>query len=171
MRRIICGLLLVIVTVVCFAQGKEKKKSSPKPDLTGAWVLDEANSTTGPSEKDRVTDYTLTITHHEPEIKMSKRYRQGGREVVDDVTYYTDGRPEYSSLRGVRDPEPTTRWRGRRLVRRSVKETGGPLKLRVETEEEWVLSEDGRTLTRTVLNFGMGRNLKSTYVFTRLPEA
>jgi hypothetical protein len=170
MRRIIWALLLVIVPVVCFAQGKEKKPA-PKPDLTGTWVLDEANSTTGLNEKDGITDYTLTITHHEPEIKMSKRYRQGGREVVDDVTYYTDGRPEYSSLRGVRDPEPTTRWRGRRLVRRSVKEIGGPLKLRTETEEEWVLSEDGRTLTRTVLNFGMGRDSKSKYVFTRLPKA
>jgi hypothetical protein len=170
MRRIIWGLLLFIVPVVCFAQGKEKR-SAPKPDLTGAGVLDEANSTTDLGEKDRITDYTLTIMHHEPEIKMSKRYRQGGREVSDDVTYYTDGRPEYSSLSGVRDPEPTTRWRGRRLVRRSVKELHGPLKLRIETEEEWLLSEDGQTLTRTVLNLGMGRDSKSKYVFTRLPKA
>ncbi len=111
MRRIIWGLLLFIVPVACFAQGKEKRPA-PKP---------------------------------------------------------ADGRPEYSSLQGVRDPEPTTRWRGSRLVRRSVKETKGLPKLK--TEEEWALSEDGQMLTRTVLNFGMGRDLKAKYVFKRLPKA
>lgn len=168
MWRFVSCLLLVIAPAVCFAQGK-KKNPDPKPDLSGTWILDEAKSDLGSNKKDRVTDYTLTIVHQEPEIRMSKRYKLAGQEIVDDVIYYTNGRPEYSSLSGVRDPEPVTRWRGNRLVRRSVEELNGPLKLKLETEDEWVLSEDGKTLTHTVLSLGMGPGLKSKYVFTRLP--
>jgi hypothetical protein len=155
---------------VYFDTVERNETSAPAkpPDLSGTWVLDEAKSNIGRRRSERVSNYTLSIVHQGPEIRMSKRFEQGGRVITEEVVYYTDGRPEYSSLRRVRDPEPVTRWRGNRLVRRSVKESSGSFKIKFETQEEWVLSEDAMTLTRTVLSSGPGLILRTKFVFTRL---
>jgi len=174
MRKAIAGLCVLLAVTVCVAQkDRTKSDSKAKPNLSGTWVLDASRSTTG-FGKDKITDYVLTIAHHEPEIKMSKKYTQGSREIVDEVVYYTDGRPEYSSLTGRVDSEPVTRWRGRKLVRRSAP---GPtvtaarssnLPFNVVTVEEWELSRDGETLTRTIsTNGGIAFSFRSKYVFIR----
>lgn len=169
MKRLIVGLFIAIAPGLCFAQNRDKKSGqSPKPNFSGAWVLDEAKSTSSSGKGNRITNYNLNIEHHEPEIRFSKKFKQDGREVTEEVVYYTDGRPEFSSRKGGRDSEPVTRWRGQKLVRRSVKESTGSFKMRFETLEEWVLSDDGQSLTRTVLNTGLGMTTKSKDVFNRL---
>ncbi len=171
MRKAIVGAWVLLAVTVCAAQSD--KKPEVKPDLSGTWVLDESRSTTGSGEN-KITDYVLTTVHQEPEIKLSKKYKQGGREVVDEVVYCTNGKPEYSSRTGRFDSWPVTRWRGRKLVRQL---TQSPPEGRARSShfpftfvstESWELSSDGTTLTRTNLsNAGIELSFRSKYVFAR----
>jgi len=45
----------------------------------------------------KVVDYVLTIDHRGPEIRMTRKYKEGGREYSEERVYYTDGRAELSS--------------------------------------------------------------------------
>lgn len=146
-----------------------KHKTDNKPDLSGVWVLDSSRSRI----QNKVSDYVLTIVHREPEIRMTKRYRFEGSEHLEEVIYHTDGKPEYNSQLGRVDPEPVTRWRGNKLVRkgRSVPtgisvQTFPPLEVTVT--EVWELSTDGKTLMRTLTTSGVILS-KQKYVFNRSP--
>ncbi len=161
------GLFLALALSAPAQTTKDKTKSEP-PDLSGLWLLDESGSNVGRG-KDRVSDYSLSIVHREPEIRMTKKYTRGGRHFNEELIYYTDGRPE---LKGGRlDSQSLTRWRGGKLVSRSRfvptgLQTNPPLE--IITTEEWELSKDGKTLTRIVTMTGMFGS-KSRYVFNRSP--
>jgi hypothetical protein len=105
--------------------------------------------------------------NREPEIRISKKFKRRGREIKEELIYHTDGRLAFSSLYGYR--EAVTRWRGKKLVSRSVTRIGGALGLEVSTTEEWALSEDGKILTETVSSTGLGQPISTKLVFTRLP--
>jgi hypothetical protein len=169
---LVLSLLLAVMTVV--AQTDNKQTSKAPPDFSGTWILDEAKSNTG-SGKDKITEYTLTIISNGPEIRMSKRYKQGGQDIADEAVLYTDGRPEYNSRTGRADSAPITRWQGRKLVRRS---SASPLldgatnrsgfSMNFVTTDEWELSKDSNTLTRRVITTaGATVSLSNKYVFNR----
>jgi hypothetical protein len=165
-KETVIAVCLLIGTTVCVAQGNnQKSRDKVRPDLSGTWVLDKSRSNLGSD----ITDYVLTIVHREPEIRFSKRYKRGKREIREELIYHTDGRPEFSPMQGSNDSQPETRWRDNKLVRKSV--TGprtGPVNFEFVTYEEWVISPDSQTLTRTVTSTGPGL-LKSKAVFTRSP--
>jgi len=153
---------------LCVAQAKNPSKAKTRPDLSGVWALD--NSKSKPIEK--VSNYVLTIVHQEPQIRMTRKYTQGGREHTVEVTYYTDGRPESNPQRRVGDPEPIIRWQGSKLVRRAISTPAGMTghafpPLEIVTREEWELSPDRTTLTRTITNSGIVTS-KFKYVFNRI---
>ena len=163
----ILGSVIVLMTVlaVSFAQ------TTAKPDLTGVWTLDESKSKVDTRVADKMQDYVLTIVHKEPEIRITRSYKQDGRDHTEESIYYTDGRPEFNSRTERKDSEPVTRWRGQKLVRRTVAKLTGNMRetfppLEAATIEEWELSADGRTLTRTVTLSGP-INAKLRYVFNR----
>ena len=163
--------LLCLVFGVSVAQTKNGSKTKTIPDLSGVWALDEANSKIDPRLRDKVEDYVLTIVHKEPEIRLTKTYRQHGRKQTEESIYYTDGRPEYHSGTG-KDPEPVTRWRGNKLVRRTVTSLSGGISgtfppLETVMTEELELSADGKTLTRTITHSGTFM-AKLRYVFSRI---
>src|SRR6185295_6375645 len=153
------SISLLLAVSVCLAQsdGNKSNKKTP-PNLSGIWMLDYSRSSLDPATKKKMIEYLLTIVHREPEIKITKKYKKSGREYSEEMVYYTDGRTEVSSRGGLRDPESVTRWQGNKLVRRS---TFGPGRfdtfppLETATTEEWKLSADGKTLTRTITNSGM----------------
>ena len=163
--------LLLLITTFCFAQTQTKKNQSQpdRVDLSGVWVLDESRSNVG-SGKDRLSEYSLTIVHHEPEIRMTKRYKRAGRQYNEELIYYTDVRPE---LKGGRlDSQSTTRWRDGKLVSTSRAvptgiQTNPPLE--IISTGEWELSKNRQTLTRTMVSTGM-IVLKSRLVFNRSPR-
>jgi len=160
---------LFLVWVVGAGQTTDKAKTNTRPDLSGVWAFDNSKSNINLKGKEKLTDYVLSIVHREPEIRMTKTYKEGGRERSEETIYYTDGRAEFSSAKG-KDPEPTTRWQGNKLVRRSsMTMRGAPQTfppLEVVTTETWELSADGKTLTRTITSSGMVTvNLK--YVYNR----
>ena len=164
----ILGSVIMLVTVlgVSFAQ------TTTKPDLSGVWTLDGSRSKVDPRLAEKLEDYVLTIVHKEPEIRITRRYQRDGRNVTEESIYYTDGRAEINSRTGRKDYDPKTRWRGNKLVRRSswkvpaniIPETITPLE--TVTTEEWELSSDGKTLTRTVTLSGTLTG-KFRYVFNR----
>jgi hypothetical protein len=166
LKVLIKSLGLFLILTVCVAQTTRNDSNKTNgPDLSGTWVLDKSRSKIA----DKVVDYVLTIVHREPEIRITKKYKQGGRDYLEELVYYTDGTPEFNSRTGRRDPEPLTRWRGNKLVRRTTSgpkgiQTSPPLE--IVTTEEWELSTDGKTLTRTILTTGMFL-LKLKYVFSR----
>ena len=167
MKVLISILCLLLALGVCIGQIQNNSRTKTRPNLSGVWALDNSKS----DLMQNVVDYVLTIVHQEPEVRMTKKYRQGGREVSQETVYYTDGRPEFNSLKG-RDPEPITRWQGNKLVRRSsVTPTGiaTPTSPPIEfaTKEEWELSPDNNTLTRTIMSSGVVTK-KSKYVFRRI---
>jgi hypothetical protein len=164
------GLLLPLITIFCFAQTQkgQKQNQQSNPDLSGVWLLDESRSKVDYG-KDRPGEYSVTIVHHEPEIRMTKKYKRGGRQYTEELIYYTDGRPE---LKGGRlNSQSTTRWRDGKLVSTSRSVPAGmrtdpPLEF-VSTDE-WELSKGGQTLTRTVITTG-AVVIKSRFVFIRSP--
>jgi hypothetical protein len=166
LKVLINSLGLFLILSVCVAQStKNDSNKKTRPDLSGTWVLDNSRS----QIKDKVVDYVLTIVHREPEIRITKKYKQGGRDYLEELVYYTDGKPEFNSRPGHRDLETLTRWRGNKLFRRITSGAKGIQSsppLEIVTTEEWELSTDGKTLTRTILTTGVF-SLKLKYVFSR----
>lgn len=163
--KVATGVAVLFLVWIAGA-GQTTDKSKKRPDLSGVWALDTSKSNIG---KQKLTDYVLSIVHHEPEIRMTKTYKEGGRERSEEIIYYTDGRAEFSSVGG-KNSEPTTRWQGNKLVRRSsTTPKGAPQAfppIEVVTTETWELSPDGKTLTRTVKSSGTV-TFNARYVFTR----
>jgi hypothetical protein len=156
------AVCLLAVYALSFSQGSGDQNKKPKPDLSGVWVFDPAKSNLDSREK--ITDYVLTIVHREPEIKMTARFKQNGRDVTTENRYYTDGR-RVSFL----DPDVSTRWRGTKLtmvssVRAPIDKVLAPEG--IVTTVEWELSSDGKILTRTTRMSGMVVS-KSKAVFNR----
>ena len=170
LKVFMASITLLLTLSVCLGQS-ERNKSNKKapPDLSGIWTLDYSRSSLSPDLKKKTVDYVLTIVHREPEIRISKKYKQSGREKSEEIVYYTDGRAELTSRGGIRVPESVTRWQGDKLVRKT---TFGPEGFRTDpplevvTNEEWKLSPDGKTLTKTITTSGMVMS-KVRYVFVR----
>lgn len=174
MRRAIAVFCLIVVATICVAQDKNASGQRPKPNLSGTWVLDLNKSSLGKRQKEGLTEYLLVIAHRDTEIKMVRRIKKGGREVVDDLIYYTDGRPGFLPVSG--NIETKTTWRKNKLYRRSTSSINILSVLHQSvTEDEWRLSEDGATLVRTIHRSYLGPLLTSDrnepsdekYVFKR----
>ena len=161
--KIILILPVVSLAAVCFGQ---KPTSRQKPDFTGTWVLEESQSNLDGA----ISDYVLTVIHREPEIRMTRQYRRGKKQITEKIVYYTDGKAEINPNRRPGDPTPETKWQGMKLVRRAVSRPAGSGSLHLEfiTREQWSLSDDRQTLTRS-LEMTMGSSLisKTKAVFKR----
>ena len=167
--------LLCLAVSICAAQNADNGAGKNKPNLSGTWVLDKSKS----AKLDY--DLTLVIVHREPEIKINRMLKAGSEEQVEESLFYTDGRAEWDSRKGYWDNKSITRWSGAKLVRRSS--GSNPLSdgrrnaPSIVTTEEWELSKDGKTLTRTVsssgrvmdaiLMSGSQVSSKSKFVFNR----
>lgn len=170
MRVLITSLWLLAAVAVCLAQSEKRASDEQKkPDLSGTWALDKSKS-------DGVEyDLTLNVLHKEPEVRITKKYVQGGREFTDESVYYTDGRAEPPAGKLKYIFGPVTKWRGRTLVRQGTFITGGT-RFEVVTTEEWKLSQDDKTLTQTTvdrqkvsMNETILPTFKKKYVFARVP--
>jgi hypothetical protein len=164
--RTLAALLIIFAATVCEAQ-KNRKDAEPKPDFSGTWILDESQSFVR-TDSGRISDYTLTIEHREPEIKMAKRFKVGNKDYSIDTIYYTDGRPEYDSQAKKWDSSPEIKWSGKKLVRRTRVFAELSARIQIVTDEIWSLSEDGQTLTRSIETYGPGAlSQKRKSVFRR----
>ena len=142
--------LLVIAVASGQAQQSKAKPAQPEvPNLGGEWVLDPARS-----QLDKeIHDFTLTVIQNASEIRFSKRYWRGKREIKEAVVVHTDGRSDVDPGVGI-NAESETRWQGQRLIRKITSglspASGYPVNLKFVTFEEWIISSDQQTLTRTI---------------------
>lgn len=163
-------LPMVLLVGLCLGQ---KQTSHQKPDFTGTWVLDRSQSNVDSG----ISDYVLTVIHREPDVRMTKQYKRGKKQITEEIEYHTDGKAEVNPSRRPDDPSPETKWRGTKLGRRSVSRRDplpglvqgrGSLVVELVTYEEWSLSSDQQTLTRAVeMTMGPSLIAKTKAVFKR----
>src|SRR5438067_8792791 len=126
---------ILILLATCAANGlAQANKSKPKPDLSGTWEFDRKRSNVGKSNSSSPPEQ-ITITHHDPELKIRKTVTVNGQKEERELTYYTDGRGETNPTtawitanpgsESGRPPETKskTSWSGEKVVTRSVFQT------------------------------------------------
>jgi hypothetical protein len=164
MRMMIVNICLFLsVSLVVAQDNKEGSDAQIKPDLSGTWTYPKLPLGQG---RNKITDYVLTIVQRGDEIRMLKKYTEGGRAVVDEKVYYTDGRKAGNSQKNPKVPTFVVKWSGKKLVIQHKSDLG--LSLVVVTTEEWVLSKDGNKLTRRLSSSGaiIGPSIKTSFVRT-----
>lgn len=148
---------------VCAQDGKNP--SQTRPDLSGTW---ERNLAKSKSRGDVVgsSSVTLTISHKEPELRITARASFKGKETNLDSLYFTDGRGEKSKsrfqsfislglpgqiegLQRIDSETPSkTKWEGNKLVTRSsINFLVQGNRIEIDLIEARELSSDGKTLT------------------------
>jgi len=145
--RVLAIVIVIVGACSSFAQGgaTTKQSSQDKPNFSGTWSLEDSQT-----KADGITDYVLVIDHREPDITMTKQFKRGKKQVTERYEYHTNGKPEIYPNRKPDDPPSETKWRGAKLVRRSVSRARGSLTMEMVTREEWSLSSDNQTLTRRI---------------------
>jgi hypothetical protein len=116
------------------------------PDFSGTWRLDMSASDFGGPKEGLVYDgLTLTIIHHDPELRITRRIFKKKRERSQEVVYFTDGRGESNPpIEGSGTIKSKTRWDLNRLASHAVMRVPGTLT--IESIDRWELSSDGNTL-------------------------
>ena len=154
-------LLLLAGASLCAAQG-DKKKTTARPDLSGRWLVESWQDEKGRTLPSVRGTAAVVVTHKEPELRVTRVRRVGGREEALESVYYTDGRGEKNMGPRVTDRpdleaphdqpvESRTKWKDDKLVTRGrMRQVLAGRTVEVETTDEWKVSADGQTLTQTV---------------------
>ncbi len=134
MRKIIALAGLIVTSAwIAFAQSK--------PDFSGTWKLNIAKSNFGALPAP--DSATLKIEHNDPAFKMISVTVTSSGERSYELAFTTDGK-ECTNWVGNVEVKSVLRWEGTTLVMEH-KAAGGEVTLK----DQWVLSEDGKTLTLT----------------------
>jgi len=164
--------------------------SSPgKPDFSGTWLLDTKKSNSSLGSR---SDLPITLSHRDPEFRVTLQFESNGQINKHDFVYFTDGRGETNEATSVITTDPKafkpedlqnkvtnskTKWSGNKIVTRArLKVTAVGQFVEFEQVDEWKLSEDGKVLTQTskvnFLNsdaaFMPARNADKKKVYNRL---
>ncbi|HYV25391.1 MAG TPA: hypothetical protein VE969_09160 [Pyrinomonadaceae bacterium] len=156
------SLAILILLATCAASGlAQANKSKPKPDFSGTWEFDRKRSNVGQSNSSNPPEQ-ITITHHDPELKIRKTVTVNGQKEERELTYFTDGRGETNPTTawltanpGSQTDRPVetkskTSWSGDKIVTRSVflPHTSAVI-IEFEITIKRRISSDGKTLTET----------------------
>ena len=125
-------------------------QAETKPNLTGTWKQDNSRSTV--SARPNSAQYSNKIEHEDPKLAVTTMWTGGSRPDSSSTrNYTTDGKPDVT--KGSDGDQFTTivKWDGNTLVfEREQKEPGRT----ITSREAWSLSEDGKTLTKTIHSTG-----------------
>ena len=148
MRKVIISLWMFIAVTGCLAQAatREGSNKQAKPDLSGTWILDKSKS-----HQVDADHFSLVIVHREPEIRITEKSVKDGHEAANQSIHYTDGRSDSDTGKGQLYSKIKIRWRGGTLVRENIHTTTG-VRFEMVTTEEWNLSKDSKSLTRTIVS-------------------
>ncbi len=84
------------------------------------------------------------VEHHDPVLNLHTVQTVGGKTLMSDVSYTTDGSPVTNVIKG-RNAQSKSFWDGQDLVIRTTMKTAkGDNEV---IEDRWELSADGKTLT------------------------
>lgn len=132
-KAITLAILILTVTFIALSQAK--------PDFSGNWKLNIGRSNFGALPAP--DSGTLRVEHNEPALKMVSITVTGSGERSYELSFTTDGK-ECTNWVGNIEVKSVLRWDGVKLVMEH-KAAGGEVTLK----DEWVLSDDGKTLTVT----------------------
>ena len=162
MKKIIICLFVVWCATVNFAQSSQTKPGKPlRPDLNGTWQLNRAKSDLTDDDRYALSlgEIALTISHHDPELKLGRRFHSGNADSESHSLFYTDGRGETNAgTTGQNAIKSSTRWQGRKLISRyvlprAIARNHGTVDV-VDVVDEWSLTDDGKTLMlKTTLRY------------------
>ena len=151
-QKIIASLLIFAASPFCFGlPSKQAQQGIVKPDLNGMWVLNETQTQKNNGSQANVAT-TLVISQTGQEIKITRKIHEKGKERVQQLTYYSDGRGETNPTSdGTNSLKSNTRWSGKKLVIRFLTRSNTVNRNAVVNErvDEWKLSDDGQKLTQT----------------------
>jgi hypothetical protein len=152
-------LLLLICLATCVPVCLSQSNEPAKPDLSGTWEVEAPHQ-----KKAKATDIPpeqIKITHRDPELIIRRTVQNDGVAEERELIFYTDGRGETNTRAGLttntgfeswqpRETESKTIWSKDKIVTRSVEQSISSAAIYVhETVDEWQLSSDGKTLTKT----------------------
>ena len=180
MRRIsekaFLSLLCLLWPALCFSQAAKKDSvKTPHPDFSGTWAFDKTESKVNRRDPLSRIEMNLFISHHEPELKVTRRIAAGDEEKAEEFFYYTDGRTEnIPSLSANIRYRCKSGWDKAKLVSKCTlwfkfPSKGEEIPLKQELTEKWELSSDGQMLTQRIVYSQTYTD--SSQAFQNLPPA
>lgn len=104
-------------------------------DINGEWLQRISNQL-----------ISLTIEHHDPEIKVTRRVVSEAQDETETYLYYTDGRGEVNVKKG-RSMKSATKWKGQNLIiSLSYKSNEGGNHFELKESINWEISSDANSL-------------------------
>jgi hypothetical protein len=160
LKTILLLLCLFACAAAGAAAGDDRKKEGKHPDLSGTWALDKSKSSYGEARGRDISkaNSTLIIEHRGTELRIKKTVVFKGQQETKQYAYYTDGRGESNPMAyGPGEVESKTVWDGDKV--KAYTRVGGGNHWSgyyLATEQQWRLSDDGRTLTHTINSVNPG---------------
>ena len=130
-KKITIALIMLICVNICLAQNE--KNAQTRPNFSGVWIFESEESNPKSNAKLQ-NDGEIQITYNEPELKMTRVVKRDGDTILNELTYYTDGRGETHAL------QSKTKWDGKKILIKYPKDN---------TEVLLELSPDGNKLFET----------------------
>lgn len=153
--------LLFLVVGVSAAQGA-LAFAQPRPDFSGTWKQDNARSAAGAGS---TLQYSNRIDQKDGAITVTTISRGGHRKDSNVTrTYTADGKPFMYKASDGDDLTTTVNWEGNALVFETIEKRP---KETITIRETWVLSEDGKTLTKRRHSSGPQGQTDQTYVLEK----
>ena len=140
-------------------------KSKTKPDFSGTWLLDTKKSDRPYGVPVGKPDLPITISHHDPEFRITVPSKLNGQVVEFEFVFFTDGRGDNNEATLTRhslEPDPKhgdkvitskTEWSGDKIVTVAWFKRGNFV--RYQVRDEWRLSADSKVLTQYRRNLNL----------------
>ena len=113
----------------------ERISGAATSDINGEWI-----------QKVGKRLISLTVEHHDPEIKVTRRVVSEGQDETETSVYYTDGRGEIN-VKHDQSVKSVTKWDGQNLVfSLSTKTNVDGDTFKVRESIDWEISSDGASL-------------------------
>jgi hypothetical protein len=131
-HRRIAILALVALSAAAFL--------SAKPNFTGEWVMNPAQSDFGPIPAP--TKMVRTIQHDEPNLHIRNQQSGAQGDITTELKYTTDGKESTNTTRGG-EVKGTCKWEGDSLVIESKRTIQS---MEITQVDRWTMSEDGKSM-------------------------
>jgi hypothetical protein len=181
LKVILLPICLIACVAICFGQSNK----TATLDLSGTWEFDAARSH---FENSKSPPERIKITYQDPQLTIRRKVKINGVPEERDLIYYTDGRGETNpttswmstdssgdSYRPTLTTSKTTLSKDKIVIRSLSRTYAGAAIVEFEIIEEFRVSSDGKTLTKTsrtvpskdvpanVAFFGRGAEFKMIY--------